>query len=119
MAFAVDMPNIDPANDTVVNPQDWRDCIISVRELENRLNANGTQFDFLSNLPQTLQDAIETRGRDDIRAWVDGLFPTAPLVAAEDLPSQLEVVTTDTAIRHNGLVKDDTFVEVNFFSLLK
>jgi hypothetical protein len=127
MAFAIDMPNIDPATDTVVNPQDWRDYIISVRELENRLNSNGnngsgTPFNFLSNLSQRLQDIIETRRSTAIRAWVDGFRPTAPLIAAQELPGQLWGISTDASIRHNRLVKNDTSstnIEVKHFNFSK
>jgi large repetitive protein len=126
MAFAVDMPNIDPATDTVVNPQDWRDYIISVRELENRLNASGnnasgTPFNFLSNLSQTLQDAIEMRSRTAIRAWVNGFLPTAPLMAAEP-SSLLQTISTNTTVGHNSFIENDTpstNIEVKHFSSIK
>jgi hypothetical protein len=72
----------------------------------HKVNSLGSAHPTL--LTQTLQNAIETRERTVIRAWVDGFLPTAPLMAAEDVFGQLERIGTNTAIGHNGLVENDT-----------
>lgn len=49
--IAVDMPNA-----TGIASEDWRKFRTTVRQIEQR-----TGYNFLSNLPQNLQDALETR----------------------------------------------------------
>jgi endonuclease G, mitochondrial len=49
--IAVDMPNIDG-----IGEQDWHDFKTSVREIEKK-----TGYNFLSNIPQNLQDQIEIK----------------------------------------------------------
>lgn len=49
--IAVDMPNVSN-----IKNKDWRDFRTTVRTLEQK-----TGYNFLSNLPQNLQDALETK----------------------------------------------------------
>ena len=76
MAFAVDIPNINPANDVDVAPTSWRDYVVPIRELENRLEQRQSQnsYNFLSNLPMQIQNIIETRPIDEIRQWIDSFI---------------------------------------------
>lgn len=72
MAFAIDLPNIDPENDLVrdadgnlVKPTGWTDYVVSVRELETRLQlhqeVSSLDYNFLSNVAPSIQDIIENR----------------------------------------------------------
>ncbi len=49
--IAVDMPNV-----TGIAGEDWRKFRTTVRSIEQK-----TGYNFLSNLPQNLQDALETQ----------------------------------------------------------
>lgn len=49
--IAVDMPNVDG-----ISGQNWRDFKTTVRQIEQK-----TGYNFLSNVPQNIQDAIETK----------------------------------------------------------
>ena len=101
IAFAVELPNIDPANDTDVEPTDWRDYVISVRELEDSLQGQPfNKYDFLSNIPNELQNVIEQRPRTEILNWINNSsnISTASLLAAPD-----------TAIGHNSFIEDSIF----------
>jgi endonuclease G, mitochondrial len=62
--IAVDMPN---AKGIATDP--WQKYIVTVRDIEKK-----TQYDFLSNLPKEIQDALETR-RDAGRATPSGRRP--------------------------------------------
>ncbi|MEW6499513.1 MAG: hypothetical protein AB1589_44675, partial [Cyanobacteriota bacterium] len=77
MAFAVDMPNINPVDDIEIQPDSWRDYVISVGELENRLQQQSSHndYDFLTNIPTELQDLIENRTTQEIRQWIDSFMP--------------------------------------------
>ena len=74
MAFAVDMPNINPTDDDP-RPTSWRDYVIPVRQLENLLAEQSLpeNYDFLSNIPTDLQNTIENRRRQDIINWIDSV----------------------------------------------
>lgn len=77
MAFAIDIPNINPADDPLVLPTSWRDYVIPVQELENRLdNELFNDYDFLSNIPMEIQEIIENRTRAEILSWIDTVSPT-------------------------------------------
>lgn len=76
IAFAIDIPNIDPAADNIVQPTSWRDYVIPVQELENRLqNEPFNDYDFLSNITTQLQEIIENRPRAEILDWINTVFP--------------------------------------------
>jgi endonuclease G, mitochondrial len=49
--IAVDMPNVDG-----IGQQNWRDFKTTVRQIEQK-----TGYNFLSNVPQNIQDALETK----------------------------------------------------------
>ncbi|MEL7418320.1 MAG: DNA/RNA non-specific endonuclease [Cyanobacteria bacterium J06555_3] len=99
MAFAIDIPNIDP-DDDAINPNDWKDYVIPVQTLENRLGT--TEYDFISNVPTEIQEKIETRDRDDILGWIGDRELTSPLLAAPD-----------TSIRHNSFVENNVLTTFN------
>ncbi|MEH2248102.1 hypothetical protein [Nostoc sp.] len=51
MAFAIDIPNIDPAKDNIIKPTSWRDYVISIQELENRLQGEPfNDYDWLQRI---------------------------------------------------------------------
>ena len=79
MAFALDIPNINPVEDEEIEPNSWRDYVISVQELENRLEEqpSDNSYDFLSNIPTEIQEIIENRPIGEIRAWIETFSPNA------------------------------------------
>ena len=115
--IAVVSPNDEPPLTGGTNPKykRWYEGgmeIISVRELENRLNADssnqarGITYDFLSNVPKEIQDAIETQpftwsGDNPINA-----FPILNASLLANMNTNLAV--TDAAIGHNSIPKTDS-----------
>jgi endonuclease G len=82
MAFALDIPNINPRQDPDrqdPSPNSWRDYVIPVRELENRLQEQPAHnsYDFLSNIPREIQDIVESRPMGDIMGWINGFNPNS------------------------------------------
>ncbi|MEO0848372.1 MAG: DNA/RNA non-specific endonuclease [Cyanobacteria bacterium J06648_1] len=96
MAFAIDIPNIDPDKDTIVDPDDWKDYVIPVQTLENRLGT--TKYDFLSNVPTEIQEKIEGRDQNEILNWINSSNLSSPLLAA-----------SDTSVGHDSFVEDNIF----------
>jgi len=94
MAFAIDIPNINPVDDPI-NPNDWKDYVIPVQTLENRLGT--TEYDFLSNIPTEIQKKIESRDRNEILNWINSSNLSSPLLAAPD-----------TSIGHDSFIKDNS-----------
>lgn len=121
MAFAIDLPNIDPENDLVrdangnlIKPDDWKDYVISVRELETRLQQDeeesGLDYDFLSNVAPSIQDIIENREKEDILKWINANDSTAPLFADTTTEaSGLKTIGTNTTIGRNSFIKDTVY----------
>jgi DNA/RNA non-specific endonuclease len=111
MAFAIDLPNIDPEKDTAVNPTDWRDYVISVEELENYLALQN--YNFLSNIPTETQKVIEERPKTEILQWINTNYPTSPLLAKSEENNlinkpTLDRIGTNSAIRHDSFVEDNS-----------
>jgi endonuclease G, mitochondrial len=102
MAFALDIPNIDPATDTQINPTSWKDYVVSVQDLEDELKQDG--FDFLSNIPDLEEELIENRLRQSILQWIDTVLPTAPLMSGESLG----LVSADTTSGQYRFTEDST-----------
>lgn len=99
MAFAIDIPNINP-DDDAIDPDNWKDYVIPVQTLENRLGI--TKYDFLSNVSTEIQEKIENRDRDEILSWINDRELTSPLLAAPD-----------TSIRHNSFVENNVLTTFN------
>ena len=92
--------------------------IISVRELENLLNADATNqareitYDFLSNVPQEIPDVIETQPF----AWSgDDLINAFPVLNA-NLSADKDLTIANTAIGHNGILETD-FAQISSFQI--
>ncbi|NES94131.1 MAG: hypothetical protein F6K32_02710 [Desertifilum sp. SIO1I2] len=113
MAFAVDIPNINPAND---NPQinNWQNYVISVDELETLLQQQPLpdNYNFLSNIPTDIQEIIESRSRTEIRQWIDSALLNSPLMAEpetinSDAFTHLTAFSPNASIWHNGFTEND------------
>lgn len=72
MAFAIDIPNIDPEQENP-QPNSWQDYVISVQDLEDRLQQqiSHNSYDFLTNIPTEIQEAIKNRPLAEIRQWLN------------------------------------------------
>lgn len=74
-------------------------------------------YNFLSNIPTTVQAAIETRATTDIRSRVDNLLAlllSSPLFAKIDSHFELEqtlstVIVPNTAIGQDSITQDSIF----------
>jgi DNA/RNA endonuclease G (NUC1) len=124
MAFAIDLPNKNPANDLVVDqngnlvsPTNWRDYVISIRELESRLedDESGLHYDFLSNVSTFIQDIVENRNKTTILNWINANNPTAPLLADPAIPNSI-TTGINLTIGHDGFVENNVLVPIKVFS---
>ena len=103
----IDIPNIDPDEDNTVDPDNWKDYVIPVQTLENRL---GTNYDFLSNVPTEIQETIENRERDEIIDWINANDLTSPLLADLEISNtDLSTISPNTAVGHDSFVEDSSF----------
>jgi DNA/RNA endonuclease G (NUC1) len=126
-AFAIYTPNAEPLLTGKSRPKykAWFEGyttgvggaeILTIRELEQRLNqdqrniSRKIHYNFLSNLSSTVQDALEMStfswtGDDPINA-----FTGVPLLAGyEQSTSSISLVSSETAIRHPGILENSSF----------
>ncbi len=126
IAFAIDLPNINPATDrdingNLLNPNDWKDYIVSVRELEARLNqyeaTSGLHYNFLSNISTKIQDDVENVDINVILNWINTNNSTAPLLAdsALDAPN-LNTTSINTTVGHDSFVANNILIPIQVFS---
>jgi PKD repeat protein len=129
IGFAIDLPNavvdIDPVtgNPVAIDPvtgkprsvapytnEDWRNAIISIKDLEDL-----TKYDFLTNLPGQIQNAIKNRTVAKIKGDLLTLKPGF-LMAATDSDVSLHESDLFTSIWHNTSMDEVMTVVQNLSS---
>jgi DNA/RNA non-specific endonuclease len=107
LAFAVDIPNNetvfkkDEKTGKIIGIKDWKqDYLISVRDLEQITNYN-----FFSNLPQNIQDIIETLSPETIKQKLNLIGINASLLAdTESISPVIQVGSgIDSTITQSGV----------------
>ena len=69
----------------LITPTSWKDYVIPVQTLEDNLEADegesGLVYDFLSNVPDDIEEDIEDRSISAILQWINDNDRTSSLLA--------------------------------------
>ena len=100
----------------LITPTSWKDYVIPVQTLEDNLEADegesGLVYDFLSNVPDDIEEDIEDRSISAILQWINDNDRTSSLLAENEVNS-LSSSSIDSTAGHNGFVEDDIFTFVS------
>jgi hypothetical protein len=105
MAFAVYLPN-----DASRGNKNWRDnqYLMSVADLEQKLEQSGNDFDFFSNLPVQTRSQIKDRDYADIYNWITG--GVYPLLAENEFSTtELTAIGSDTVKTSSWIIIPEIF----------